>query len=106
MTDDKDRRPQALSAVLSQKNIEITGTLVFEDESIIYPAVKSVSMRGAQREITGMLVANGYVPAGRWTEEGDDEDGFLEFSRTFKPGPGATVFPVEFAGGPLPQRMD
>jgi len=38
-------------------------------------------MRGAQREITGLLVANGYKPAGRWITEDDNGD---EVSRTFK----------------------
>jgi hypothetical protein len=79
--------PQALQAVLSRKNIEIFCTLVFEDESVSYPPINSVSVRGAQREITGLLVADGYTPAGRWSGEDLDEDGYAEWTRSFKPGP-------------------
>jgi hypothetical protein len=97
MPDTKPRPPQALQAVLSRKNIEITCALVFEDESITYPRVDSVSVRGAQREITGGLVAYGYVPVGRWADDGEDEDGYREWSRPFKPGEEATsdiyIFP-------------
>jgi hypothetical protein len=34
--------------------------------------VKSVSMRGAQREITSWLLLLGYEPAGRWTTTPDE----------------------------------
>ena len=98
MADAKVRTPQPLQAVLSRKNIEITGALVFEDESITYPRVDSVSVRGAQREITGGLVAYGYVPVGRWADEGEDEDGYREWSRTFKPGEEATSAIYNFSG--------
>lgn len=43
-------------------------------------------MRGAPREITGLLVARGYKPAARWSEEELDEDGYAEWTRSFKPG--------------------
>lgn len=86
MSDTKKRVPQALQAVLSRKNIEISCTLVFEDESVSYPTVASVSVRGAQREVTGLLVAHGYTPAGRWSDEDEDEDGYAEWTRSFKPG--------------------
>src|ERR1035441_5369625 len=62
MTNTKARRPQALRAVLTRKNLEITCTLVFEDESVSYPKPHSISLRGAQREVTGMLVSTGYIP--------------------------------------------
>jgi hypothetical protein len=34
--------------------------------------VKSLSMRGAQRELTSWLLAEGYEPAGRWTTTPDE----------------------------------
>jgi hypothetical protein len=46
---------------------------------------------GAQREITGWLVKSGYTPAGRWSEEDRDDDGYSEWSRAFKPGPDASL---------------
>ena len=88
------QRPQALQAHLSQKNIEIQCTFVFEDESVSYQNVFSVSMRGAQREITGALVDRGYVPAGRWGDVEEDQDGYRECSRTFKPGPDAKLVDI------------
>jgi hypothetical protein len=91
MTDTKRRAPQALQAVLSRKNIEISCTLVFEDESVSYPSPESLSVRGAQREITGLLVKHGYTPAGRWSEEPPDADGYTEWTRAFKPGPDADL---------------
>jgi hypothetical protein len=91
MGNTKERRPQALQAVLSRKNLEITCTLIFEDESVSYPHPESLSIRGAQREITGRLVSHGYVPAGRWSEEPEeDEDGYREWTRPFKPSPDAS----------------
>jgi len=51
-------------------------------------------MRGAQREITGLLIDRGYTPAGRWTQArtvGEDEDGVPtetgsgEYFRCFRP---------------------
>jgi hypothetical protein len=90
MTDTKNWVPQALMAILSRKNIEITGTLVFEDESASYPDIRSLSVRGAQRELTGWLVSCGYIPAGRWSEESHDDDGFSEWTRAFRPGQDAS----------------
>ena len=82
-------RPQALRAVLSRKHIEITCTLVREDESAFQHDLSSLSVRGAQREITSMLVDQDYVPAGRWSDDGQDDDGYSEWSRAFKPGENA-----------------
>jgi hypothetical protein len=91
MVHNKERRTMPLQAILSRKNIEITCTLVFEDESVSYPGVDSVSVRGAQREVTGMLVKHGYTPVGRWSEGDEDEDGYREWVRAFKPGPDADL---------------
>jgi hypothetical protein len=100
MTNTKARRPQALRAVLTRKNLEITCTLVFEDESVSYPQPHSISLRGAQREVTGMLVSTGYIPTGRWDDEGEDEDGYREWTRAFKPGADANLM---LAGIPIDQ---
>lgn len=88
MVNTKKRVSQALRAVLARTNIEIRCTLVFEDESVSYPHVSSASVRGGQREITGLLVKHGYAPAGRWSDP-DEDDGFSEWTRTFTPGPAA-----------------
>jgi hypothetical protein len=97
------RKAQALQAVLSRKNIEITCALVFEDESVSFPAIQSVSVRGAQREATGMLVAHGYTPVGRWSEGDEDNDGYTEWNRSFKPGPDADFMIADL---PIPRSRN
>jgi hypothetical protein len=58
---------------LSQENMEVTCRIVHEDETTTEPPVDSLSMRGAQREMTGWLIDQGYRPAGRWMEEAEGE---------------------------------
>jgi hypothetical protein len=63
---------------LTKANLEITGRIVFEDESATDISVSSLSMRGAQREITAWLIGDGYEAAGRWSTEAADDDGPAE----------------------------
>ena len=42
--------------------------MVHEDETTSKLDVDSLSMRGAQREITGHFLHEGYEPAGRWEQ--------------------------------------
>jgi hypothetical protein len=58
---------------LSQPHMKITCRVVFEDESTNQLDVESLSMRGAQREMTGWLIDRGYEPVGRWGIETDGE---------------------------------
>ena len=81
--------PSPIEVWLSQTNMEITGTVVLEDESTSTLEVNSLSMRGAQREMTGYLIAHGYTPVGRWEVEADSDNGYggkdtVETSRKFK----------------------
>src|ERR1035441_540982 len=91
ITDTKNRRPQALRAVLTRKHLEITCTLVFQNESVSYPHPRPVSPPGAPREVTGMLVSTRFVPAGGWSEDEEDEDGYQKGTRLFKPGADANL---------------
>ena len=50
--------------------MEIACMMVEDDESTRAIDVTSMSMRGAQREVTGWLKRQGYEPAGRWLAEG------------------------------------
>jgi hypothetical protein len=72
---------------LTQKNMEITCMVVYEDESTGGVDVDSLSLRGAQREITGWVVHRGYTPVGRWepTAEDPEEGDAIEVTRRFKP---------------------
>lgn len=66
-------------------NLALDCTVFFDDESSHELDVDSLSMRGAQREMTGYLLRQGYAPAGRWDVEARDPDGdVLESSRKFK----------------------
>jgi hypothetical protein len=58
---------------LTQQNMTVTCQIVHEDESIEALDVDSLSMRGAQREITGWLIDQGYKPDGRWITEAEDD---------------------------------
>jgi hypothetical protein len=66
--------------------MEVLCRVVFEDETVDHLDVESLSMRGAQREITGSLLKDGYTPAGRWEDEAVDvrEDETIECVRRFK----------------------
>jgi hypothetical protein len=73
---------------LSQRNMEVTCRVVYGDESTDDTIeLDSLSMRGAQREITGCLKARGYEPVGRWDSELDvlPSSDYQESSRKFRP---------------------
>jgi hypothetical protein len=62
--------------------MEVTCRVVHEDESVEEWNIDSLSVRGAEREITGYLIEQGHRPVGRWHVE--DTEGF-EASRKFAP---------------------
>jgi len=70
---------------LTRNNLAVTCRAVHEDESTDEYEVDSLSMRGAQREITGFLIRQGYNPVGRWSVQHDGGDGASETSRAFRP---------------------
>ena len=79
-------KPGPIEVWLTQANMQITCRIIREDESVDYLDVDSLSMRGAQREITGHLIAQGYAPVGRWEAEfdGSADGGPSETVRKFK----------------------
>jgi hypothetical protein len=58
---------------LSQTNMQVRCWYVREDESTAELDVDSLSLRGAEREVTGVLISEGFKPVGRWAEEADGE---------------------------------
>jgi hypothetical protein len=81
--------PSPIEVWLSHANMGITCTVVLEDERTSTLDVNSLSIRGAQREITGYLIAHGYAPVGSWEVQADSDDGYggkdaVETSRKFK----------------------
>jgi hypothetical protein len=93
--------PSPIEVWLSQANRQITCTVVLEDESTSTVEVKSLSIRGAQREMTGYFIAHGYTPVGSWEVEAESDNGYggketVETSRKFK----LSVFEFEHAQVP------
>jgi hypothetical protein len=56
----------------------------FEDETTQGIEVEALSMRGAQRELTGFLIDRGYSPVGRWEAGEPDDDEAAETVRMFR----------------------
>jgi hypothetical protein len=86
---DRRRKTQPIEVWISQPNIGVSGRVVYEDERTDTLNIDSLSMRGAQREVTGFLIQQGYTPTGRWEIERiveADHDTVVETSRRFKPG--------------------
>jgi hypothetical protein len=79
-------KPSPIEVWLTQKNIEVTCMIVHEDETTTSIDVESLSMRGAQREITGWLIADGYTPVGRWETQETNPGNFgaVEVAETMR----------------------
>ncbi len=96
--DSLDVYPGPIEVWLTQGNMEISCMIVLEDESTQPQDIRSLSMRGAQREITGWLIGLGWEPAGRWdvTETADHQDP-VETVRLFRRPKPAEYVDVPFA---------
>jgi hypothetical protein len=97
--------PSPIEVWLSRATMKITCTVVLEDESTSTLDVNSLSMRGAQREMTGCLISHGYTPVGRWEVEADSDNGSggkeaLETSRKFK------LYVPEFERAQIPAQSE
>lgn len=78
-------KPSPIEVWLTQQNMAVACNVVHEDETTREYGVDSLSMRGAQREITGYLLGEGYEPVGRWEIEARDTDTTpIETVRRFK----------------------
>ena len=83
--EDTKNKPGPVEVVLTKANMEVHCRVAREDESTYEVPIDSLSMRGAQREITGYLIGDGYAPVGRWEVEEQDDDGqAIETIRRFK----------------------
>ncbi len=82
MTDSKHgvtRCAGPIEVWLRHVNMEVACTVVHEDESTHRYDVDSLSLRGAQREMTGYFISQGYEPVGRWEVEGLAEETVRRF---------------------------
>lgn len=84
MTNTRDRKPGPIEVWLTAGTIQPTCRVVHEDETAREMSVDSPSMRGAQREITSFLIADGYTPLGRWETTAEDGQEAIETMRRFK----------------------
>jgi hypothetical protein len=79
---------QIIEVWLTQDRMEIICRVVHEDESAETFDVNSLSMRGAQREMTAFFIRNEWEPIGRWEIQVNDESNYtnetLECSRKFR----------------------
>ena len=58
---------------LSQRNMAVTCRVVYENENAHELDVTALSLRGAEREMTGWFLAQDYKPVGRWQTEHEDQ---------------------------------
>lgn len=77
------RRLLPIEVWLTAKDTGVTCMLVRGDETTDQLTVDSLSIPGAQREITGYLIGEGYTPIGSWATPDNDAD---ETVRSFKHG--------------------
>jgi hypothetical protein len=86
MMNTNDAKPSPIEVWLTQQNLQVKCLVVREDETTYKLDVDSLSIRGAQREVTGWLIKDGYEPVGRWELESDPSamDGPIETMRRFK----------------------
>ena len=61
----------------------VTCRVVYENENAHELDVTALSLRGAEREMTGWFLAQDYKPVGRWQTEHEDQGEILEASRRF-----------------------
>jgi hypothetical protein len=71
-----------IEVCLNQPHFTVTCRVVHEDETTQTLDVESLSLRGAEREMTGWFMSMGYKPVGRWKAV---EGSATEVARRFKP---------------------
>jgi len=67
-------KPSPIEVWLRQRNLSVSCKVVYGGESTEELEIDLLSMRGAQREITGWLISQGYMPDGRWAAEAGVDD--------------------------------
>ncbi len=76
--------PTPIEVWLRSESLGLVCTVVRPDETTKTLDVDALSMRGAEREMTGWFIGQGYAPVGRWQTEASDGDESIEVVRTFK----------------------
>lgn len=68
-----EEKSSPIEVWLTQNNMTINCMIVRQDETTHHLDVESLSMRGAQREMTGYFLREGYEPVGRWETDTEGE---------------------------------
>lgn len=68
---------------LRQRNMEVTCMVVHEDETTEQFVMRSLSIRGAEREAIRRFRQQGYQPVGRWQTAAHSRKG-IEVMRRFR----------------------
>jgi hypothetical protein len=87
MTNTNNTKPSPIEVWLRQNHMAVHCMVVHDDESTHELDIDSMSLRGAQREITGYLLGDGYQPVGRWEMTASQEssaDGEYEHWETVR----------------------
>lgn len=98
MTDKRVSKPGPIEVWLRQGSLEVTCIIVYQDETTELMGIQSLSLLGAQREVTGWLVDGSpsgrrkYTPVGRWDVTYQDHGEPLESMRRFRPASDVTRF--------------
>ncbi len=77
--------PIELWLTLRDAEIGVDGRIVFEDETTRGLQASALSIRGAEREMTGWLLTQGYKAAGHWEISAEQADEAVEVVRRFIP---------------------
>ncbi len=98
MTEKRVNKLGPIEVWLRQAKMEVTCIIVYEDETTETMSIQSLSLLGAQREVTGWLVDGSpsgrrkYTPVGRWVVTYQDHGEPMESLRRFKPASDVTRF--------------
>lgn len=78
------KNAEAVEVIVTRKGMSLMATLYGPDETAVDLEVNTLSVRGAQRDVTASMIDGGYKPLGRWetlAEYGDDEEASRLFLR-------------------------
>lgn len=84
MANSLDALSSPVEVRLRKMRLDLTAVVAHEDEATEPLRVKSVSMRGAQREVTTLLKRLGYRPVTTWRTPAASDVGAVESQRVFR----------------------
>lgn len=74
---------EVVEIIITRKGMRISADEFDAEEVGVSLDVNSLSVRGAQREVTAEKLAAGFRPLGRWETLAEDGDDYVETARLF-----------------------